>query len=99
MYNKYKRVESLKINMNLLSLLMWVTQLGFSFIFPLCFFLLLASWLQKQHGFGIWITVVLGIIGLLTTYSTVRSCMRSLRKAAQEASGQEKPRIAFNDRD
>ena len=46
-----------------------------------------------------WIVVVLGVIGLLTTFSTVRSCMRSLRKAAEEAGDQKKPPIAFNDRD
>ena len=89
----------MKFNMKLLSLIMWVTQLGFSFIFPLCFFLILAVWLQRSHGFGMWIVVVLGIVGLLTTFSTVRSCMRSLRKAAEEAGDQKKPPIAFNDRD
>ncbi len=89
----------MKINMKMLSLLMWVTQLGFSFIFPLCFFLILAVWLQRKYAFGMWIVILLGVIGLLTTVSTVRSCMHSLRKAADEAGDQKKPPIAFNDRD
>ena len=83
--------------MKLLSLLLWVTQFGFSIIFPMCFFLLLASWLQSKFGLGLWITVVLGILGFLTTVSTVKSCLRSLRKAAGEVSSQEEPPIAFND--
>lgn len=83
--------------MKTLSLLLWVTQFGVSIIFPMCFFLLLASWLQSRFGLGMWITVVLGIFGLLTTVSTVKSCLRSLRKAADEASSREEPPIAFND--
>jgi len=89
----------LKINMKLLSMITWVTQLGFSIIFPLCFFLMLAVWLQKKYGFGMWIVVLLGIIGALTTVSTVKSSVRSLCKAAEEASDTKEPPVAFNDRD
>lgn len=83
--------------MKTLNLLLWVTQFGFSIMFPLCFFLLLASWLQNKFGLGMWIMVVFGVLGLLTTVSTVKSCLRSLRKAADEVSSQEPPPIAFND--
>ena len=41
--------------------------------------------------------MVLGILGLLTSISTTRSCLRSLRKAAEEASSRKEPPIAFND--
>lgn len=84
-------------NMKLLNLLLWVTQFGLSILFPMCFFLLLANWLQTRFGLGMWIVVVCAVLGLLITISTVRSCMRSLRKAADEAASQEKPPIAFND--
>lgn len=85
---------------NFLSLLLWVVQFGFSILFPLCFFLLLASWLQQRFGLGMWIIAVLGILGLLTSISTTRSCIRSLRKAAAEAAGDKKePPVAFNDHD
>ena len=85
--------------MKILSLLLWVTQFGFSILFPLCFFLLLAHWLQIKFGLGMWIMVVLGIIGLMTTVSTVKSCLHSLKKAADEASSQKPPPIAFNNHD
>lgn len=85
--------------MKTLSLLMWVTQLGFSIMFPLCFFLLLATWLRGKYSLGLWIVVLFGILGLLTTVSTVRSCLRSLRKAAEEAGDQKDPPVAFNDHD
>ncbi len=83
--------------MKLLNLLMWVGQFGLSIIFPTLFFLILAVWLQQKFSLGMWIVVVFGILGLLTTISTTRSCLRSLRKAAEEASGEHPAPISFND--
>lgn len=83
--------------MKVLSLILWVGQFGFSILFPLCFFLWLGVWLQGRFGLGLWIVALLGVLGLLTTVSTVKSCLRSLRKAADEAGSQERPPIAFND--
>ena len=83
--------------MKILNLLMWVGQFGFSVIFPTLFFLILAVWLQNKFDLGMWIIIVLGILGVLTSISTTRSCLHSLRKAAEEASGFKEPPIAFND--
>ena len=83
--------------MKILNLLMWVGQFGLSIIFPTLFFLLLAVWLQQKFALGMWIVVVLGIIGVLTSVSTTKSCLHSLRKAAEEASGSQEPPVSFND--
>ena len=83
--------------MKILSLLMWVGQFGLSIIFPTVFFLLVGIWLQNKLSLGIWILILCGILGLLTSYSTTKSCLHSLRKAAEEASGGKKPPIGFND--
>lgn len=83
--------------MKILNLLMWVGQFGFSIIFPTLFFLLLAVWLQQKLQLGMWIVVVLGIIGLLTSISTTKSCLRSMQKAAEEISGSKKNIVNFND--
>ena len=83
--------------MKLLNLLMWVTQFGLSILFPLCFFLLLAVWLKHKFQLGMWIIVVCGIFGALITISTVRANLKALRRAAEEASSQAPPPIAFND--
>ena len=85
--------------MKLLSLLMWVTQFGLSILFPTCFFLWLAVWLQARFGLGMWIVVVLGILGFLTSISTTRSCLRSLRRDAEAAADTQPPPIAFNNHD
>lgn len=83
--------------MKILNLLMWVGQFGFSIIFPTLFFLLVAVWLQQKFQLGMWIVVVLGIIGLLTSISTTKSCLRSMQKAAEEISGSKKNIVNFND--
>lgn len=83
--------------MKLLNLLLWVVQFGFSILFPTVFFLILAVWLQGKFGLGVWVVIVLGILGVLTSISTARSCLHSLRKAAEEAGGDKDPPIAFND--
>ena len=83
--------------MKILNLLMWVGQFGLSIIFPMLFFLCLGVWIQNRYDLGIWILIVFGTLGLLTTISTVKSCLHSLYKAAEEASGKKQPPIAFND--
>ena len=82
--------------MKFLNLLIWVGQFGFSIIFPTLIFLLLAVWLQTRFGLGMWILLVLGALGVLTSISTTRSCLRALQKAAEEASDTKNPPISFN---
>ena len=83
--------------MKFIALLVWVGQFGFSAIFPTVFFLLVAVWLQGKFGFGMWIVAVCGVLGILTSISAARSCLRSLRKAAEEASGKKGHPVSFND--
>lgn len=83
--------------MKILNLLMWVGQFGFSVIFPTVFFLLLAVWLQNKFGLGLWVLIVFGILGILTSVSTTKACLQSLRKAADEVSGEKQLPVSFND--
>ena len=83
--------------MKFISLLMWVGQFGLSAIFPTVFFLLVAAWLQSRFGLGVWIVVVLGILGVLTSISSARSCLRSMRRAAEDAAGKKQHPVSFND--
>ena len=83
--------------MKTLSLLLWVSQFGLSIIFPTLFFLLLAVWLQAKFGLGMWIVFVFGIVGVLTSIQTAKTCLQSLRKAAEEASDEAPPPVSFND--
>ena len=84
--------------MKFLSLLIWVGQFGFSCLFPTCAFLMLGIWLQNKFGLGTWIILVLGILGFLTSISTARSCLHSMRKEAERFNdNKEDPHLAFND--
>ncbi len=83
--------------MKFLSLLMWVGQFGFSVLFPTCFFLMVAVWLQQKFQLGIWIVAVLGIIGLLTSFSTAKSCLQAILKEIERGSDRKDPPPAFND--
>lgn len=83
--------------MKYLSLLMWVGQFGFSALFPLCIFLIFANWLRQTFGLGLWVTVLLGILGLLTSFSTAKSCLLSIRKEMARISSNDDPPVAFND--
>lgn len=83
--------------MKILSLLMWVGQFGLSVLFPTVFFLLIGVWLQGKFVLGSWVVILCGILGVLTSISTARSCLRSMRKAAEELSGHRETPISFND--
>lgn len=83
--------------MKILNLLMWVGQFGLSAIFPTVFFLSLAAWLQNKWDLGMWILIVFGILGVMTSISTARACLHSLRKAAEEVSGNQERPVSFND--
>jgi len=83
--------------MKILNLLMWVGQFGFSVIFPTVFFLLLAVWLQGKFDLGLWVLIVCGVLGIMTSISTTKACVRSLRKAAEEVSGKTQRPVSFND--
>lgn len=83
--------------MKYLSLLMWVTQFGLSVLFPTCALLLLAVWLQQKFALGVWIVAVLGILGLMISFTTARSCIRTLLKEMERISDRSDPPPAFND--
>lgn len=83
--------------MKKLSLILWVTQFGLSILLPPCLLLLLAVWLQNRFGLGMWILVVLGILGFLIAVSTARANWRAMRKDAEAASDRQPPPVAFND--
>lgn len=82
--------------MKILLLLTWVGQFGLSCIFPTLLFLILGVWLQQKFALGVWIVVLLGILGIITSVQTARSCLKSLTKAAEDASGQDRPSVGFN---
>jgi len=83
--------------MKFLSLIVWVAQLGFSVLFPVSSFMLLAFWLRNNYGWGLWIFLPMGVVGLLTSYSSAKSCIRAILKEVERLSDKKPPSISFND--
>lgn len=81
-----------------LSLLVWLTQLGFSVAAPLAGFVLLAVWLRDRFSLGNWIVLVGLVFGICSAISGLRSCLKLLERQSR---GKKKddgpPPVAFND--
>lgn len=81
-----------------LSLLVWLTQLGFSVAFPLAGFILLAVWLQNTFGWGdwiIWTGLILGLAGAVNGFRHALKAMELLAK--DKKTKKEPPPVAFNE--
>jgi hypothetical protein len=82
-----------------LSLLVWLTQLGFSVAFPLAGFVLLAVWLHKSCGWGSWVIWVGIILGLVCAIDGLRTSLKAMDRLANHKADPEPPPVAFNDHD
>lgn len=91
--------DRMKYDFKFFSLILWVTQFGLSVLFPICAFLLLGVWLQQKLDWSMWTLLPFGLLGLLISVSTAKSCIRSLRRDAEEASGEKKKvqPLSFNE--
>ena len=83
--------------MKILSLILWVSQFGLSVLFPFCLFLYLGYLVQNRFDLGLWVMLLFGVIGFMTSISTAKSCVRSLLKEIARQSDSKEPPIAFND--
>ena len=82
-----------------LSLLVWLTQLGFSVAFPLAGFVLLAVWLRSRFGLGVWVIVAGVVVGLICAVDGLRMSLKAMNRLAKDKPGKEPPPVSFNDHD
>ena len=79
-----------------ISLLAWLSQLGFSVAFPLAAFILLGVWLRDSCGWGDWVFWAGLVLGLYCAIDGLRACLKTLsRLAKRDKKGP--PPVAFND--
>ena len=82
-----------------LNLLVWMTQLGFSVVFPLAGFTLLAVWLRNSYGWGNWVVWTGLILGLICAITGFRDSLRVLAGMSNKKETKEPPPVAFNQHD
>lgn len=82
-----------------LSLLVWLSQLGFSVAFPLAGFILLAVWLRDNQGWGSWVLWVGIILGVICAFQGLRSAIRSMEllSKSKKQKDDQPPPVGFND--
>lgn len=81
-----------------ISLLVWLTQLGFSVAVPLAVFVFLGVWLHERFDWGAWVVVVGCLIGAFCAFDGLRSSLKAMSRLTQKETPEEPP-VSFNDHD
>lgn len=74
-----------------LNLLVWLTQLGFSVVFPLAGFILLALWLRDQWGWGGWVLWVGIALGFYSAVQGLRSSLKLMAAFTKDKKDKQPP--------
>lgn len=88
-----------QLRMKNLSLLIWLTQLGFSVAFPLAGFILLAVWLRERFALGGWIIWAGIAIGGICAADGLRTSLKAMERLAKDKKDDVPPPVSFNDHD
>lgn len=80
-----------------LTLLVWLTQLGLSVAFPLAGFVLLAVWLHRSCGLGMWVIWVGLLLGLICAVSGFLHSLRAMDLMSKDRKKKDPPPVSFND--
>lgn len=80
------------------NLLVWLTQLGISVAVPMGGFVILAVWLNRQHGWGSWVIVAGVLLGVICAVNGLRQSLRTMEFMAKDKKT-EKPPVSFNNHD
>ena len=82
-----------------LSLLVWLTQLGFSVAFPLAGFILLAVWLRDYWGWGGWAIPVGILLGIAGAIDGLRTSLKAMKLLTKDKKKDTPPSVSFNEHD
>ena len=82
-----------------ISLIVWLTQLGFSVALPPAGFILLAVWLRNRFDRGLWVLWVGIIIGLCGAIDGLRSSLKAMERLSKDKPEDTPPPVSYNDHD
>lgn len=80
-----------------INLFVWLTQLGYSVVFPLAGFTLLAVWLRQKFGLGSWVLFVGIGVGLLCAIDGFRQSLKAMERMGKSKKDDDPPPVSFND--
>lgn len=80
-----------------MNLLVWLTQLGLSFVLPLGGFLFLAVWLNRSCGWGEWVIWAGLVLGIYSAVSSFRSSLHAMNFMSKDRKKDSPPPVSFND--
>lgn len=80
-----------------LSMIVWLTQLGFSTAFPLAGFILLAVWLRDSCGWGAWVIWAGVIVGLCCAADGFRTSLKTMSRIQKDNKSHEPSPVSFNE--
>lgn len=80
-----------------LSMIVWLTQLGFSIISPLVFYILLAVWLRNKYSLGVWVLIVGICLGILGAFDGLRHSLKAMERLSRQSPDEEPPPTSFNE--
>jgi len=78
------------------SLLIWLTQLGFSVVIPPVGFILLAVWLHNSCGWGRWVIWAGVALGIYSAIEGLRVSMKAMSLMTKQKKEKEAP-MSFNE--
>ena len=82
-----------------ISLIVWLTQLGFSIALPPAGFIFLAVWLRNRFDLGLWVLWVGIILGLFGAIDGLRSSLKAMERISKEKTEDTPPPVSYNDHD
>lgn len=82
-----------------LSMIVWLTQLGFSIAFPLAGFILLAVWLRDRFDLGPWVLIAGIILGIAGAIDGLRHSLKVMDLLARKSKDEDPPPVSFNSHD
>lgn len=82
-----------------LSMLVWLTQLGFSVVAPLAGFILLAVWLRERFDLGIWVLILGIVLGVVGAVDGLRTSLKAMEIMSKDKKDEAPPPVSFNDHD
>ncbi|MBQ8610179.1 MAG: AtpZ/AtpI family protein [Oscillospiraceae bacterium] len=74
-----------------LSLIVWLTQLGFSIALPMGGFIWLAVWLRERYQLGAWVIIAGAVLGIAGAVDGLRYSLKAMELMSRDKKEKKTP--------